>query len=236
MTSGRIDVFYKAAHHFLSRQEGYTSFQNYYRRLPKAMNESDSLVLEFRLADSDDVAPAEFRYLFEAIDELTRSRVVAQMQVFVEMADISDRAREEVYASLFRLSRYAPQSAEVISVRHESPWSILVGLPVAAVVWAMRKMIAPEIVQAWNESQLKENFRHFVRDGLFRGAKEQLEASAAVRPQYGNLVVDDISELAFRGPDETAVRVILKRTEVLQVEVKDRELMKEFLARIGFKQ
>jgi hypothetical protein len=200
------------------------------------MNDSDSFVLEFRLADSEDTAPAEFRYLFAAIDELTRSLVVAQMRVFVEMADISDRGREEVYASLFRLSRYVPPPAQVISVRRESPWSVLVGLPVAAVIWAMRKMIAPEIVQAWNESQLKENFRHFVRDGLFRGAKEQLEASAAAKPQYGNLVVDDISDTRGRRPDQPVVRVTLKRTEILHVEVKDRDLMNEFLARIGIKQ
>jgi len=99
----------------------------------------------------------------------------------------------------------------------------------------MRKMIAPEILQAWGESQLKGNFRRFVRDGLFQGAKEQLDASAAAKPKYGNLIVDDITETGGFRPNQTAVRVTLKRTEVLEVEVKDRDLMNEFLAKLEVK-
>jgi hypothetical protein len=199
------------------------------------MDDADSYLLEFRLADPADTSPAEFRYLFDAVDELTRSLVIEQMRSFVEMADISGRGRDEVYTSVLRLAPYLPPPAQVISIRRESPWTVLVGLPVATVIWAMRKLIAPEIVQAWTESQLRENFRRFVRDGLFQGAKTQLEAGAAAKQKYGNLIVDDISEAGRLGPDQPALRVTLRRSEILQIEVKDHALMNEFLSRIGMK-
>ena len=95
-------------------------------------------------------------------------------------------------------------------------------------------MIAPEILQAWGESELRENFRRFVRDGLFRGAKKQLETSA-VKPQYGNLAVDDISESRSTGPRRPELVVTSRRTEVFQVQTEDRQLMNDFLRKIGMR-
>jgi hypothetical protein len=199
------------------------------------MDDRDSFIVEYQLADSDDVSPSEFQYLFVAIDGLTRSLVIEQVRSFIEGADISDRAREEIFASFFRLARDVPAPAHIISIRRESPWSVSVALPIAAVLWAIKKMIAPEILRAWDESRLRDTFRRFVRDGIFRGAREQMDASAASNPHFGNLVVDDVSGTGKARPGQPALRVTLKRSEVLTVELKDRDLMKEFLARIGIK-
>ena len=199
------------------------------------MDDSDAYYIRFRLADSEDAAPVEFRFLFEAVDTFTRALLIEQMRTFAETADLSDRARHELYVSVLHTARYVETPAQVISIRRESPWSVLIGLPVAGVIWAMRKMIAPEILQAWDESQLKANFRRFVRDSLFMGAKEQLEANAAARPQFGNLVVDEIRETGRSGQEEPSIEFSFKRTEILKVEVKDRQLMNEFLSRIGIK-
>ncbi|MFZ0738855.1 MAG: hypothetical protein WAM96_17300 [Candidatus Acidiferrales bacterium] len=151
------------------------------------------------------------------------------------MADLSGREREEVFGSFIRLSRDLPLPAQVISIRRESPWTVSVGQPTVVVLWAIQKMIAPEILKAWDESRLRESFKRFVRDNIFRGAKEQIEAIAASKPQFGNLVVDDIQGSGGSRPGRPAIQVTLKRTEVLQIELRDRELMKEFLARIGIK-
>jgi len=155
--------------------------------------------------------------------------------MFVVSADFSDSARGEIYSTLLLLARNVPPPVEVVSVRHESPWTILVGLPVAGVVWAMQRMVGPVILRAWDESQLKENFGRFVRDNLFQGAKEQLEASAAAKPQYGNLAIIDVSAQRGSGAGRAELRVTLKRTEVLEIETNDRELMNKFLARIGMR-
>ena len=198
------------------------------------MDDSESYLIEFRLADQGDASPAEFRSLFAAVDQLTRSLTIEQIRLFATRTDLSDRERDYVFINLMRQGQYLVPPFQVISVRRESPWSVIVGVPVAAMIWAMRKMIAPEILQAWGESQLRDNFKRFVRDGLFQGAKEQLEASAASTPQYGNLIVDDVTETGRPRPSQPAVRVTLKRTEVLQVELRDRDLMKEFLSKLGF--
>jgi len=199
------------------------------------MDDFDVFVIDFRLADSEDVSPTEFRSLFRAVDELTRALLIEQMRLFIETASLSDAARNELFGSILRLSRFVSAPAEVKAVRRQSPWSVLIALPVSGMIWAMRKLIAPEIMQAWNESQLKDNFKRFVRDGLFQGAKEQLEASAAAKPKYGNLRIDDIAETGRSGPQSPAIVLTLKRTEVLEYEVRDRDLMNEFLTRIGMK-
>ena len=199
------------------------------------MNDSDSYLVEFRLADSDEASPAEFRYLFAAVDQLTRFLTIEQMRLFVEGADLSDRERELIFSNLVHEGRYLAPPVQVVSVRRQSPWTVLVGLPVAAMIWAMRKMIAPEILQAWGESRLRENFKRFVRDGLFQGAREQIETSAAAKPQYGNLVIDEIAETGSSRPEQPSITISLKRTEVLQVEVRDRDLMNEFLTKIGMR-
>jgi hypothetical protein len=199
------------------------------------MADRESLVIEFNLAESGDVSPAEFRYLFTAVDEITRSLVFEQMRAFVAMADISDRARYEIYDSMFRVGPILAPPVHVISIRRESPWSVLIGIPVASIIWFLRKMIAPEVLQAWSESQLRDNFKRFMRDVVFQGAKTQVEASPAVRAQFGNLVVDKISEGRRSQGERPAVLVTLRRSEILKVELKDRELMNEFLAKIGIK-
>jgi hypothetical protein len=195
------------------------------------MDDSDSYLIEFRLADSDEASPSEFRYLFAAVDQLTRSLTIDQMRLFVEGADLSDREREHIFSNLVHQGRHLTPPAQVVSVRRQSPWTV----PVAAMLWAMRKMIAPEILRAWGESRLRENFERFVRDGLFQGAKEQLEAGAAAKPQYGNLAIDDVVETGSSRPEQPSITISLKRTGVLQVEVRDRDLINEFLAKIGMR-
>ena len=199
------------------------------------MEETDSFLIEFQLTDSRDVSPAEFRYLFAAIDDITRALVIEQMRRFVEMADLTDREQGEIYTHLLHFAPSIPPPVEVLSVRRESPWAVLIGLPVAGVMWAMRRMIAPEILQAWNETKLRETFRKFVRDGLFLGAKEQLEAGAASKPQYGNLAIDNVTSARSPEQEHPGIRVALRRTELLEVEANDRELMNDFLVRIGMK-
>jgi hypothetical protein len=199
------------------------------------MDERDSFIVEYRLADSGDTSPNEFRSLFAAIDELTRSLVVEQIRSFVVTADLSDKAREEIFSSMFNLARDIPPPAQVLSVRRQSPWSVEVGLPAVAVLWVIKKMIAPEILKAWDESRLRESFRRFVRDGIFMGAKEQIEAKAAAKPQFGNLIVDNIQESGSARSGQPAIRVTLRRSDVLDIEMQDRDLMKEFMGRIGIK-
>jgi hypothetical protein len=199
------------------------------------MTENESLNIEFKLPDSvDDSSPTEFRYLFTAIDEMTRSLVISQVNAFIDWIDLGSRARDEVYVSIFRSQQSIAVPVDVVSIRHESPWAIEVSLRAAGVLWILHKLVGPTIVQAWGESKLRESFLKFLRDGIFRGAKQQLESSAAAKPQYGNLRVDDISE-GSRRRDSAAVTVTLRRTEVLQVESSDRELMNEFLAKLRIK-
>jgi hypothetical protein len=63
---------------------------------------------------------------------------------------------------------------------------------------------------------------------LFQGVKKQLEANAAAKPQYGNLTIEEITEQPS-GPDSPSVRVTLRRTQLLEIESNDRELMHDFL-------
>jgi hypothetical protein len=62
----------------------------------------------------------------------------------------------------------------------------------------------------------------------FRALKKQLEANAAAKPQYGNLTIEEITEQPS-GPDSPSVRVTLRRTQFLEIESNDRELMHDFL-------
>jgi hypothetical protein len=198
------------------------------------MNENESLVIEFKLADSTESSPTEFRYLFTAIDEMTRSLVVNQAFAFVHSAELGSKAIDEMYVSFFR-ARDIAVPVDIVSIRHQSPWSIVVDVPVAGVLWVLHKLLGPVIVRAWGESKLREDFRRFVRDDIFRGAKQQLETTAVGKPQYGNLRVDDVSDGHGRGRDTASVSITLKRTEILQVESSDRELMNEFLAKVRIK-
>jgi hypothetical protein len=75
----------------------------------------------------------------------------------------------------------------------------------------------------------------FVRDYIFRGAKESLERTAVSKPQYGNLVIDDISQTGRNANGEPKLRVTLRRTNVVSVEVEDHALRDEFMKRMGLK-
>jgi hypothetical protein len=195
------------------------------------MDEYEFFSMEFRLADSaaGESSPTEFRFLFDAVDEITRSLIFNQLSVFVEHTQLNERARKEVFLSAFRLKETLIAPVDVVSIGRKSPWTVVVNIPVAGVLWVLHKMIGPEIIKAWGESNLKEAFKDFVRDKIFRGAKNQIEVAAAAKPQYGNLRVSDISEGNRAG---SPVSVTLRRTEVLQVEASDRELMKGFLDRM----
>jgi len=72
------------------------------------MEETDSFLIEFQLTDSREVSPAEFRYLFAAIDDITRALVIEQMRRFVEMADLTDREQGEIYTHLLHFAPSIP--------------------------------------------------------------------------------------------------------------------------------
>lgn len=200
------------------------------------MDERSSYLIEFRLDDSGETSALDFRNLFTAIDAMMRQLTVAQLYSFLEAADIPARGREEILFQTAQLIGLVPPPVQIRTIRRESPWTIEVGLPVAGVLWAVRKMIAPQVLKAWEESKLQESFRRFVRDHIFMGARETVEASAANQPQYGNLVIDDIEDTGKRAESgEPELRITLRRTEVVSVELKDRDLRKQFLSKIGLK-
>jgi hypothetical protein len=198
------------------------------KRKESQMDEYGSFSMEFKLADSlaGESSPAEFRFLFDAVDEMTRSLIFNQVGSFVESAKLGEKARQEVYSSAFRLKATLIAPVDVVSIGRKSPWTVVVNIPVAGVLWVLHKMLGPEILAAWGESKLKEQFKDFVRDSLFKGAKNQVEVAAATKPQFGNLRVTEVGEGNRLGE---SVSVTLRRTEILQVETSDRELMNEFI-------
>jgi hypothetical protein len=156
--------------------------------------------------------------------------------LFLEAADITARSRDEILFQTAHLIGLVPPPVQIRRIQRESPWTIEVELPAAGVIWAVRKMIAPQVLKAWNESKLPESFRRFVRDYIFRGARETVETRAANQPQYGNLVINDIEETGRRAESgEPELRITLGRTEVVSVELKDRDLKNQFLSKIGLK-
>jgi len=201
------------------------------------MNERASYLIEFQLADSEDTSPADFRSLFSAVDDLTRLLLVDQLRVFVETgADLPGRARDEILFQAIYLSRFIAPPAQVRTIKRQSPWTVVIALSVPTVIWSMRKLIAPQVLKAWDDSKLQEAFRRFVRDYIFMGAKDTLEAGASNQPRHGNLVIDDITETGGSSEEgEPEVRITLKRTEVISVDLKDRDLRNEFLKKLGIK-
>jgi len=129
------------------------------------MDEYGLLSMDFKLADSQagESSPAEFRFLFDAIDEITRALIFNQVASFVDFAQLGDKTRNEVFLSAFRLKNTLVSPVDVVSIGRKSPWTVVVNIPVTGVLWILHKMIGPEIVAAWGESKLKEQFKEFVR-------------------------------------------------------------------------
>ena len=151
------------------------------------MNDRDVLPLEFQLDDSVEASPSDFRYLFSAIDELTHSLIVDELRAFLELGGFSDSEQERIYSEMRRISPLLPSPANITTVRHESPWTVVAEISGVVLAWTLNKMIAPEILKAWGESRLKESFNRFLRESLFRGAKQRVEAIMSAKPQYGIL-------------------------------------------------
>jgi hypothetical protein len=199
------------------------------------MDYRDILYLEFQLDDAVEASPSDFRYLFSAIDGVTQTLMVDEIRAFLESAGFSDREQDQIYSNLRGMSPLLPSPVNITAVRRESPWTVVAELSGIVLVWTLNKMIAPEILKAWGESRLKESFNRFLRDNLFRGAKQRVEANLSAKPQYGNLLVDDIIEPKTSRRSDPRIRIRFKRTEIVEVDTKDKELMKEFLKRMGLR-
>jgi hypothetical protein len=91
----------------------------------------------------------------------------------------------KVYLSLFRSQQNIAVPVDVVPIRHQSQWAIEVSLRAAGVLRVLQQLGGATIVQAWGESKLRESFLKFLRDGVFRGAKQHLESAQWPSPNLG---------------------------------------------------
>jgi hypothetical protein len=195
------------------------------------MPETRTLTLQFRVESDDELTSTEFLSLFSCIDPFGRAIAENETFRFLETLELPDEYRLQLFESILTVGREIPTPAEIRSVDRGS-WSVTAVLSGLAILWIAQKFIGSPILRGWDESMARERLMTFFRDRVFGGSKQVIERRAAEGPTFGNLKVAAVEEVRS-APGEPHVLIRLKRTEVVEVESSDQQLIENFLRRLA---
>lgn len=192
------------------------------------------LVLEFVLGDSELISPNEFEAFFGLGSEIVRELVLGEAVEAYDAGGVEGPSQFDSTDQLQRLLKSAPVPAEVVDVRHSSPWLYVLHLPAVLVAAFVTKCLVPEIKRAWKGSVREKQFYDFFRNQLFGGAKSKLEKSVARtrrRPRQGIRPVE-VRTLPNATDRSQRFLIRVERTQNLEVVVTDEELYDDLRKRL----
>lgn len=188
------------------------------------------LTLEFKVESDDALTSSEFLSLFECIDRFGRAVAENEAKRFIESLGLPSGYRTHLTKSIIDIGKQQPAPVEIESAERGS-WDVRASLTGLAILWGAKEFIASPIGEAWNGSIAREHMVTFFRDQIFGGATRLIESLAAKRSKFGNLKITRVDEMSS-GPNESHVLIRLKRSEIIEVEQSDQELIEEFLKRL----
>jgi hypothetical protein len=193
--------------------------------------ETRSLLLRFYIESDDELASSEFLSLFECVD--TMGRAVAEFETarFLETLELPYDYRRDLQQSVVNVGRRLPTPMEIKSVERGS-WSVTAVLTGPALLWVAQKFIVSPLLEAWSESRAREKVEEFFRDRVFGGARRVVENRAAQGPTFGNLRIVQVEQIKS-SPDQPTLVIRLKRSEIVEVQTSDKQLIEDFLARLS---
>lgn len=194
------------------------------------MAESRSLTLEFRVESDEELTSGEFLSLFSCIDNFGRAVTESETVGFLETLGLPNEYRLQILNTIMEIGREIPTPTEIRSIDRGS-WSVVAVLAGPAILWVTQKFIGLPILKGWDESSAREQLKTFFRERVFGGAQRVIEYRAAQRPTFGNLKVAEVTEIRS-SPDRPHILIRLKRTEIIEVRVSDKQLIEDFLKRL----
>jgi hypothetical protein len=188
-----------------------------------------TLRLDFSIDGSESLSSTDFVSLFQCADFFCRATAEDEVISFVEELNLLRESRFEVISSIHRLGKRFPAPAAVESIERGS-WNISLVMTGAATLFILRNTLATTLQNAWDESRLRELVLRFLRDHVFGGARRKAEEVAVGRSRWGNLRIQRVEERGL-GPSGSQLTISLQRTEVVEAEITDQELVEEVLKR-----
>lgn len=190
------------------------------------------LQVEFVLDESGPTSPSDFLDFVAYADGYMQGLLEAEIADVTADLPLPGAARPGIRDEARYLLRSLPLPAEVLEVRHGSPWMLLLSVPAALLLPFIHKCINPVVREAWNDSQLRDSLYAFLRDRLFRGAHTKAQRQLKRSPRRRNVTARDVKELPTSSPAEPLLQVRLTRSEVFEASIADARLIDEFRKRL----
>ncbi len=193
--------------------------------------DSTTLELRLRIPTQEPLSPREFVDLFRCGEALTRQIVEREAFSLLEYLEVPHEYRLSTLQDLRRFGGRTGPPAEVTAIEKGS-WVVVLTLTGSAILWALKEYLHPVVLEAWNESSLRDRIHDFFRDRLFQGARRAIEEKAIESPRYGNLQIKAVEEPPQNFAGQPKLTVRLERRAILEVSSTDRNLVEDFLARL----
>lgn len=191
-----------------------------------------TLRIRFVLDETPVLSPSDFVNFFAYGEQISRSLTELEALDLFEHLDVPSEWQIDSIEQLRELLKHTPAPAEIIEVRHESPWHYLLAIPASTLFYFVGKCIHPEIRRAWTHSTSRDRFFEFMRDRIFGGARQKVQRQVSRRPSRRGIRAKSVQELGTSRDVVPLLEVRMQRTEVFEVRVSDEELLADFKERL----
>lgn len=191
-----------------------------------------TLQIRFVLEEDEALSPSDFVHFFAYGEEIARDLAETEALELFDYLGMPSEWQIESLEEFRQLLKHAPAPAEILDIRHESPWYYLLAIPAGTVLFFVSKCVHPEIKRAWAQSAAREHFFEFMRDRVFGGARQKVQQRIAKKPSRKGVRAKKVEELKESRPEMPLFEVRMERSALLHVSISDEELLEEFKRRL----
>ncbi len=128
-----------------------------------------------------------------------------------------------------QLGRRIASPAQIEAVKRGC-WIVVMTISGSALLCVLKQYLHPVVLEAWNQSDIRERLLEFLQDPVFKSAARKAELKAVERLRYGNIQVTGVDDDSK--PAEPSLTVHLERHAIVEVRAVDDLLIDEFLEKL----
>ncbi len=195
------------------------------------MSYGKKLRVIFSIGDNNDLTTNDFVALFECADDIIWNIMEQEMLNFLDYIKLPSDNRIETISQVHRLARKTFSPAEVEYIKKGS-WNIGVVILGSILLFVLKKYLHPTVLEAWNESCLREKIIEFLREKVFMGAKRSVEQSAVIKRRYRSLTIAKVGDLSNPTSEEYEIEIQLTKSMIVDYKKSEKELLEEFVKKL----
>lgn len=175
--------------------------------------------IAFDLTEDTDLSSTDLLSLLRLIDYMAHELLVEESQILLETLEIEEARSVDTLSRMNDVARTVPAPLTISRIERGS-WQVVTHLDATSIVRFLQHTLPQIFATIWQSPDMQNRVAEFLAERAFSGLRRRIRQIFGRKGRAGTVKAESVEEETST-PERPAIRVVLRRTEVLEVSADD---------------